>query len=110
MAIAVCFGFAHLAAVAPAHANHNHVTRMRSFDGRQDVGGITAGGDRNQHVAGLSQGTHLAGKKRIKRIVVAHRSEDGCVGGQGDGGKFRALAVTSKTRSPLLPEIGRAHV
>ena len=83
----------HLAAIPPGHTDDHHIAGMGCFNGRQDVGRIAAGGDRQQHIARLAQGAHLARKYRVERVIIANRSQDRRVGGQCNCRQFRPFAL-----------------
>ncbi len=85
----------HLAAVLAGEGDDAGLALMRGFDGADHVGGVARGGNRQQQVARPHQGLHLLGKDLLVAVVVGDRGERRGVGGQGDAGQARALALVA---------------
>ncbi len=66
---------------------------MCGLDGLNNVRRIAAGGNRQQHIARLTQRTNLFGEDFVVAVVVGNRGDGGGVGGQRDSGQARSLAL-----------------
>jgi hypothetical protein len=64
---------ADLAAAAPGERHHGHLALVRGLDGGEHVGRVAAGGQRQQHVAGLAERAHLLGEDAVEVVVVGDR-------------------------------------
>ena len=69
-------------------ADYFHALFLGCLGRFQDVGGIAAGGNRNQDVAAAAEGLDLAGKNFFKTVVVGNCGEKRSVGGQGNCWKW----------------------
>ncbi|KAG0754765.1 hypothetical protein G6F22_020848 [Rhizopus arrhizus] len=68
--------FPHDAAALARQGKNMHFARTGGFHGADHVGGIAAGGNRHQDVAGLAEGVDLALVDFVEAVVVA----DGAAG------------------------------
>ena len=65
---------------------------MRGIDGAQDIARVAAGGNGQQHVAGLSERGDLLGEHLVKIVIVGDRRQRGRICRQRDRRQGRAFA------------------
>src|SRR5690606_27817668 len=84
---------AHIAPVAAGQGDDFHAPVMGGLDRLNHVGGVAAGGNRQQHVPVCPQGADLLGEDLVVTVVVGNRSDGGAVGGQGNGRQARTFPL-----------------
>jgi len=91
-------GPGYLSTAMARQGHHRHFTLVGGFYGRQHIGRVAAGAQRQQHIASASQGAHLFGKNHTEVVVVGDRRENGTVGRQGEGSEFGPLAFIAANK------------
>ena len=79
----------HAPTVAARQRHRGQAQFARGDQGGQDVGRVAAGRNRQQHVAGTTQGADLPGEDLLEGVVVGDGGQRRTVGGQRDGGQSR---------------------
>ncbi|MCY1302189.1 hypothetical protein D9M70_518350 [compost metagenome] len=104
--------FPHDAAALACQGKHVHFAGAGGFHGAHHIGGISAGGDRHQHIAGLAEGIDLALEDLVEAIVVADGGEDGGIGIERDASQGQAFALEAAHQfgDEMLRVGGRAAI
>jgi len=85
--------------------NRHEALRARRGESGKHVGAVARGGNSHQHIAGVAERFHLAGKDRFEAKVVGSGGQNGCIGGERDGG--HAAAVSSETDNDFSGKVLR---
>src|SRR5690625_421791 len=80
------------AAAVTGQGDDDHIPLMGNLNGAQNIFRVAAGGDGNQDVPSLAQGTDLPLKDGSIAVVIGHSSEDGGISIQCDPGQWQSLA------------------
>lgn len=80
-------------AVASEEGDAAEAAGAGAFEGAEDIGGISARGDRHEDVAGAAEAIDLAGEDFIELVIVGGGREEAAVGGEVEGGEGRSVAV-----------------
>ncbi len=83
----------HAAACFATERDNLHPAFMRRVDGAIHVGGIAAGGNRQQHVTLAPQGFNLPRKHPFVAVIVGDGGEGGSIGGQCNCGQAPAFLL-----------------
>jgi hypothetical protein len=96
---------------APATAQHQgaHAAGCRQLQRKDEVGGIAAGGEEDQHVAGSAQRLDLPTEDAFKAEVIGDAGQRGAICDQGDGRKSPAVLLVAPDQFlGKMESVGRA--
>ena len=85
--------FAHLATTFAGQRNDTHVGFVRRLDRFNDIARIARGGNRQQHIAGMTKAAHLLGENEIEAVIVADSGQNRAVGSQRNRRQFLPLGL-----------------
>jgi len=74
-----------LAPSPPRHNDRLHLPLFGRFQGKDQIGGITARGKKDENVSRLTEGIHLPGKNLVEAKIVADAGERRSIRREGNG-------------------------